>query len=327
MRERNRVTKCRAVCLCVLASMLSLAEEARTEDTCQDPAVVLRVEHHGQEGRKIRTVLLSESQPFRICIENTDPSRFDYLLYGVVPLKEPPPQLKATDGTTLQLSASLLPPKESPARVHSATFRGYVLEIAQKAGAPPVPATCLSQGGNPQTPCNLKDLTVVLEVPESSWEVEGGGAFTVSTLTDPKFYLVPQGQANRVQEDTEARDQAKLGIAAFAHLHHRRFPKWDILSFGLGVNDAGRTSYFFGTGLRLGGKVTVLGGAVLGQVDRLPTGVNTTDPVSDANVLSSLGRRTAWGGFFAVTFSFVGNALDELKKPFAPPPSPPPPSN
>jgi hypothetical protein len=88
------------------------------------------------------------------------------------------------------------------------------------------------------------------------------------------------------------------------------------MSFGLGLNQTGRGTYYTGLSLRLGSKAAITGGAAWGHVERLPTGVTTTAPVTDPNVLTNLPTQLTGKAFIAFSYGFLGSR-DQLSKPFA----------
>jgi hypothetical protein len=153
----------------------------------------------------------------------------------------------------------------------------------------------------------------------SPWAFEFAGGATISEIVDPMF-----GVANGVVfRDLAAEDDRKLGLGAFVHVSHlRTSQRWAPLSFGVGSTSDNELNFFLGTSARFGvtGRMTgyVTYGVNWGRVSRLPTGQAIgAAPISE-NALSNLGKRTDTGAFLAVTFSFLGDAEQTLRKPFVP---------
>lgn len=293
---------------CVAIPVLFWASVACAADECSDKDVLLHFVHEGAKDRSLTTLELTDRQAFRICVDKTYPAAFDYHVHDVSVLADDSGRRAAPrDGT---LASTMVPPAAEPPKVHDIRYRGYILEVRRKAGAA-CPGDCEK----------LKEVTLIIDVPDSPWRLETAGAFTVSTLTDPRFYATAAAGTTTVLEDTAAEDDVRLGVAAFAHVRHRKLEPWNLLSFGLGVDDAANTVYYLGTGVRFGDKASLVVGGVLGPVDRLPVGVKLGGPIVDAGLLTDLPKRTSWGWFVAFSFGFVGGG-DALKKPFAPTPAP-----
>lgn len=309
LRSQLGVSVCHGRGFSLAIPFLFLGSLSYAAHECSDKDVLLHFVHEGAKQRSLTTVELDDRQAFRICVDKTYPAAFDYLLHDVSALAaESAPRTAATGS----LSSTLVPPATEPPKAHDIRFRGYILEIRRKTGAA-CPGDCEK----------LKDATLVIEVPDSPWQLETAGAFTASTLTNPRFYTTVEAGTTKLLQDEDAEDAARLGLAAFAHVRHRKLAAWNLLSFGLGVNDAGSTAYYFGTGVRLGSKASIVGGGVLGTVDRLPAGVRVGGTVMDPASLANLPKKTSLGWFVAFSFGFVGGG-DALKKPFAPTPAPSP---
>jgi hypothetical protein len=300
---RMRVT---TVVAAVFLVATGYPQQAAGQGECaENPAErIVHFTHQGAKETSIVSEELAPGQAFRVCVRRTDPAAFEYLLFDVARSDDPIDRLAAR-----ALSSVLVPEASQPAKVHDQRWRGYVLEVRRKAIGP-CEGDCQS----------LQPVRLVIEVATSSWSVETSGAFTVSSLVDPQFYTVTGDGGSIVYEDKNAEDAARPGIAAFAAIHHRRFERWNPLAFGIGIETSGRTSYYLGSGLRFGNRAGVTAGAVLGTVQRLPTGITPGGPISDPALLGSLPTQTRWGWFVAFSFGFTGPGLDALKKPFAPTP-------
>lgn len=190
--------------------------------------------------------------------------------------------------------------------VHEATNSGYIVNLTrQQQGPITVPF------GGFQVP--VRDVTLVISVPESSWDYELAGAFTLSDLTDPAFGLemrdVEGEQKPFVIRDEGAEDDVNPGAGAFIHVFHRRLRPL-ALTFGLGVSEQTAPTYYTGLSWRWGGKGAFTAGYAWGAVDRLPSGTRFDTPV-DAGLLGNLQQRLEGAWFFGVSYPFLdtGNKL------------------
>jgi hypothetical protein len=246
------------------------------------------------------TLRLSDREKFDVVIESTCPTAFDYVVSGIY---RAPDKIDSDKKVVPTLETKILEV------AHDAKFGGYLVEIRKKDTVDDVVAQCGVE---------LDSRTLIISTPEITWDLSLSGAFTVTSLTNPVFFLRPHPDDptnQQVQEDPEKRDFAALGIAAFVHLYHHRVP-WLAGSFGLGIREGSNTEYLLGGGHRFNDKATLNAGLALGPVTRLPAGVNTTDPVTDPNVLNDLPTRVRRGWFVAISYSFL-NVGDRFQKPFA----------
>ena len=171
----------------------------------------------------------------------------------------------------------------------------------------------------------LHDVTITIAVLEWGWQYEFAGGFTTSKLTDPEYGSMPcehDAAQQCVFRDGDKESDARLGFAGFVHMSHSKSPN-AALSFGLGINDSTGVSFFLGPSWRLGGKAFVTLGVNLGQIERLPTGVEVGKPISDPNLLNNPGSRTGAAAFLGFSYTFIGGTKDALEKPFQTPPAAP----
>ncbi len=117
--------------------------------------------------------------------------------------------------------------------------------------------------------------------------------------------------------DRDAEDDQALGFAGFIHMNHRRWKNWAPLSFGLGIGEESKLSFFLGTSWELYDKAYLTGGWNWASVDRLPSGQQLNQPLTDPNALSNLDSRIDSDFFIAVSYTFLGDRAP-FKKPFAP---------
>ncbi|WP_420637183.1 hypothetical protein [Candidatus Palauibacter sp.] len=265
---------------CPLSTTAVLAQQTITFD-------------HARDSDRTYTLNLKDREQFTIQIENTCESMFTYEIRSLEP--EPPVAGLMPLLTTKELSVT-----------HDDIYGGYVVLLTR----------------NGETECEggkaLQDRVLTIYVRSSSWALAFGGGFTVRSLTDPAYALQPHPSvtdARRIIAEPDKRDDFSLGVATLAHVYHTRRP-WLAVTFGLGIQEPAKTEYYLGPSIRLGDKMTVSLGVVLGAESRLPAGVNMSQPVFDDNILSDLPRKSSCGWFLALSYSFL-QAVDQLKKPFA----------
>ena len=244
------------------------------------------------------TIGVGDNEAFTVAINQTCPAVFDY---AIEKIERRPPE----DALTQKAGGAVPLQTHNLTIVHEEKYSGYVVSIVRKSNQ----VEC--QGSD-----KLADRVIVINTP-GSWDLSFSGGFTMTSLRNRSFYLRPHpsdAAKKQVQEDLEASDDVNLGIATFVHLYHHRMP---LLAgtFGLGIRDGNKTEYFLGGGLRFNNKATLNAGLVLGPVLRLPNGVNTTDPITDDNILNNLPTRVQKGFFVGISYSFI-NVSDKLKTPF-----------
>jgi hypothetical protein len=211
-----------------------------------------------------------------------------------------------------ELPTRAVPPGECVAAAkemtwkHEKKYGGYLLMIT-------APAPVSVQKGD--TVKQLDSVVLVVHVQDTGWALEVGGGFTVDGLVDPRFALEAHDGAQYVVRTEDTDDAARLGLATFVHAFHHKVPQL-ALSFGLGLSEASRATYYTGLSLRLSSKAALTGGVAWGKVERLPAGVTSTVPVTDPNILNDLPTRVSAKAFFALSYGFLGTA-DRLSKPFA----------
>jgi hypothetical protein len=282
-----------------LTSTLLAADSAAT--AAATPAAVT-FDHLKDGPYKAYSISSAQYRPIVIQILNTYPAGFDYEITGI-PIKA----AEATGG----VSMSQLTMKELT-QVHDPKYGGYVVHITPKAGAITVTDAPAKQNV-------LDSATLVISVTTLQWDIAMAGAFTVSGLRDHVYSLQTRtvdGKSEQyVAEDTSKEDRSRLGTGAFIHVYHSALP-WLGGTFGLGINDASRTTYFAGPSIRFGDKAALSFGVAAGSVNRLPGGISVGKTVTDGNVLSNLGNRINYNYFVAFSFSFL-DARGFLEKPFA----------
>jgi len=260
---------------------------------------------------------------FRVKVLETCSGDFTYSYSGIEPDK-PRAESKRVDDKCIATG------KESLVIPHEARYRGYLVEIAPKAGvnwlAPSKDSTC-DVASSPCKRAKTLLLTVTVDSPGWTYELSGGGV--ISQLTNPVFSLETRpvegdegGEQMFVVRDLEAEDDNALGFAGFVHVFHPKLPQL-AGTFGLGLNEGNdELSFFIGPSWRLGGKGYLTAGWNWGPVERLPNGLSFEKPVTDTNLLSNLPKRTDGKFFFGFSFSFLSPGRDFFKKPFASPPEP-----
>lgn len=288
------------VCACLIAMALSLPA-ASAGDT-----PIVKYDHLNDGSAKSYLIQVAPNKPFVIEIDNTDPERYRYDVAGVP--RVPPKGGAAPDEKT----KSALQTKQIT-QVFDPKYGGYIVTIAPTG----TPTTVTDAGGGPK---QLPTATLIITVEQLQWDTQMSGAFTVSGLRDRVYSIETATENNQqvhyVREDRSAEDRSRLGTGAFIHVFHTRLP-WLGGTFGIGINDTSRTTYFAGPAFRFGDKAAVTVGLAAGSVSRLPAGVTVNTPVADANVINNLGSRVAYNWFVGFSFSFL-SARSALEKPFAP---------
>lgn len=297
---------CRFWCLVVLGIWLQLtgaASGAEVGDRQRERSQGVVFDHLAGRFQTEPFLRLRDGEVFFVVIENTSPAHFIYEVKGQekeVPSNE---RLEADDPNKSLVAVTL------PVR-HESRFGGYIVRITSKTGAPVAAADKR----------NLEIFELEVPVDTLEWDYEFAGAFTVSDLTDPTYSLqareVDDEEQMFIIRDRDAEDKTKLGIGAFTHLFHTRFPAV-ALSFGLGINEDNKTTYFVGPSWRWGGKGALTAGVTFGSVARLPAGARENERATNTNILNELGSRTANRFFLSFSYSFLGNIRDRFEKPFA----------
>jgi hypothetical protein len=191
---------------------------------------------------------------------------------------------------------------------HEKEYGGYIVQITPVA--------------NPNDACkksSLKGASLMIFVETSDIEVAFGGGFTVSSLTD-KVYAArtdPNTGNDVVVRDQAAEDDFALGVAALIHVYGNTWPKWvPAISFGLGVSESSTASYYIGPFWRIGKQAFIGGGIVFGSVDRLPSGVQEGDVITDPNLLARTDSKIDSAAFFGLSYTFLGGGQQAFQKPF-----------
>jgi len=246
---------------------------------------------------------LRNGETFQILIKQTCESAFTYDIRGFLRATSAAPV-----GPVVNAGGPPLADKVIPV-IHDSKYGGYILTIAPSEH----PIVCSGEGAD-----KLRARTLIISTPLVDWDLSFSGGFTVSNLVSPVYSLQPHPTAAgkmQVKESSDQEDAVKLGFASFVHIYHTRHPSIAPM-FGLGIREDNKTEFFLGLGYRFSDSASLNGGIAWGPVSRLPNGVNTTDPVSDNNVLTNLPTRTAKGVFVAISYSFL-HVRDRLEKPFA----------
>lgn len=259
-----------------------------------------------------RSVKIGDGKTITVRIKNTCPNEFNYSITEVLAEAPAQPPSAAKGG-------GCKPEDKVITIVHDKRYGGYLIGIEKKDPNKIVE----TKNGNV-----LKNLQLVISVETAAWNIDTYGGFTVSGLTNPRFAIEMRDfsmtdsatgmttteQKPFVIRDTGAEDDVNLGIAAFAHIYHRRMKPF-ALTFGLGISEENDTTYYTGLSWRFGARGALTLGYAWGEVDRLPAGTKFDQPVA-ADLLSSLDSKIKGDFFFSYSFSFI-DARDRLKKPFA----------
>ena len=276
------------------ASDLSRAEAVECSKAADLGRVIYTLDHPTLTPSPSR-VVLRDGERFTVKVARTFPQLFVYKLYRQ---RRPPDKAGPESGDTTDVCLT---------DHHEKQFGGYTLVIQTASGQPVT--------GYPA------EVVVNIPVETHEWKYEFAGAFVGNRLRDHVYYASKEAQADGTTADIvreladEERDWAKLGTAAFVHTTP---PSWPVsLSFGLGIADGNKPTYFLGPGLRLGDQGFLSAGIAVGAVNRLPANLKIGDPLTDSNALTALRPRNTPAAFVALAFSFL-SAKDRLVKPFAP---------
>jgi hypothetical protein len=266
--------------------------------------------NHANPAWLIYTIEVSDRETITILIKNTLPDHFSYEVAGL-----PVSTSESLTRTTFRINnvdTPMVTDKTIPL-IHDKRYGGYIVRIKSNTGNA-VKATI-----DGKTQIELKDQTFVIAVKENQWNIDFAGAFTINSLTDPVFYLQSKdenGESTQVVvEDSKAQDSVRLGVGAFIHLYHDRLP-YLAASFGLGVNQGNRVTYYLGPSWRFSGKAALTTGVALGSINRLPAGVTTGSLIADPNALNNLPTRIDEGWFFSISYGFLGSK-EPFQKPIA----------
>jgi hypothetical protein len=245
-----------------------------------------------------------------LMILDTCPGQFTFKVEGI---ERAPDELGPRS-----LDACAAAPKELR-WTHESRYGGYLVMIAA-----PGPVAVKKEGAEPPVK-ELNSVVLVVHVRDTGWALEVGGGFTVDGLVSPRYAFETRTEngvpATFVTRDEAADDAATLGLATFVHAFHHKVPVL-ALSFGLGLSESSRATYYTGLSVRLSSKAALTGGLAWGNVDRLPPGVTSQTPVTDRNILNDLPTRVGVKPFIAFSYGFLGSK-DRLAKPFAgTPPAP-----
>jgi hypothetical protein len=231
---------------------------------------------------------------------NTCPAQFEFKVEGI---ERAPEEARTRD---LECTAA----NKEVRWTHHGKYGGYLLMITAPG---PVAVT---KGSETRA---LTSVVLVIHVRATGWALDVGGGFTVDGLVSPRYALQTRsaegGDATFVVRDADSDDAANLGLATFIHAYHHKVPAL-ALSFGLGLGESSRATYFTGISIRLSGKAALTGGVAWGHVDRLPAGVTLATPVTNQNILSDLPTRVGAKPFVALSYGFLGSR-EGLGKPFA----------
>ena len=230
---------------------------------------------------------------------NTDTSCFDY--NGA-----PKPPVVAGAMDTSQFEITLVQQRKSS---------GYTMDVTQKKNPP---ANCAAVFAT------LSPRSWSTDVDVLGWELSFSGAFTIDGLSD-RAYFLEDGTSNEVpgfivtrSEDAESETNQRL--AFLIHLYNSRWERhrsvtWAPITFGMSIDD--NTRYLVGTSLKIGDKLFVTAGGVIGKIKVLPTGLSEGDFTTDQNALGTLGTKSETSWFLALSYSFLGtNAKDQFSSLF-----------
>jgi hypothetical protein len=257
-------------------------------------------DHANENSDRIYFRRMDDGQQFSICISNTYTAEFTYKIAGIVAPTPPPAPFKLE-------GVGKIPDSTRLTHQHESRYGGYIIRIRNKALAD---STAVSVNG---VDIVLHDVDLIVYVDQRRWALDFSGGFTAGFVTDPIFEIKRNDDPNdpntlKVVEKEDAKDLARLGLAAFIHVRHKRFVPWLAGTFGIGMNESNRTTYYLGLSLRASDLASLTFGGTLTSVNRLPNGIGPGDSVTDANALSNLPTRIKGGFFLGASFKFLGTS-------------------
>lgn len=298
-----------AIVMSLSLPVTPVAAQGRSDPACNDksaPNPHVKFRHLTDRGDRYYVISVRPGDTIVVCIDETALDHFTYAIAGVT---------KGSDAATQSVNVekgSLRTRRLT--RPHDEQFGGYLVSIRRMVPAPVVVTENGAKIGE------LDDVTLMIAVTSEQFNFEFAGAFTINNLADPQYALesrMVDGQTKTfVVGDESAEDSARLGLGAFVHVFHHRLP-WLAATFGIGIAESNRTSYFAGPSLRLGKAMAITAGPVWGSVKRLPSGVRVDSEVRNENALNDLPMQVKRGWFFGVSYSFL-QARQGIEKPFAP---------
>ena len=276
-------------------------------------------DHYNTNANETHSIKVSQGQFFEVRISNTcGKSEVKIESFGVKAAAPSRGAGAAAPGGCLANQPRTL---QIP---HLPQFGGYVVRISpanptvrfMKSNA----GSNCTAAGTPADCKPLKEVMLFISTGKRGFDWELSGAFTISDLTDKVFSLregaVDGESVMLVERDAQAEDDYRLGFAGLINVFHHRHPLF-AGSFGLGINENSDVSFFIGPSWRLGGSAFLTAGWNWGPVTRLPSGTREGDPVTDANLLADLPKKTDSAFFVAVSYSFLSPGEGLFKKPFA----------
>jgi len=171
----------------------------------------------------------------------------------------------------------------------------------------------------------LADSSILISVEHTGWTYGIAGAFTGSHVTNHEFAIVPN-DSTPATDDTivirnkDGEDSVALGAAAMIHLYNPDLSGWIsnwAISFGLGISEGNKVSYFLGPSYRFGKQAFMTIGVNIGSIDTLPAGQRVGVAPETENVLNNLGSKTEGGLFLSISYSFLNPGEGAFKGPFA----------
>ena len=273
--------------------------------TTADASLIVEVDHQSGSVQYLGSTEVRKNERFQIVVKNTNVDCF-YFNQTVVSDSSDPEEAAVADTVRFTI----------PHDGETDTYR----------------ITAALQPGKTETACGLKARSWDISVTTSGWKLGSSGMVTFYDFTNPVYFLAPSTQDLNgmsvdgfiVSEDTAARDDFSAGAAVTAHLFHSRKGSilntdvyWAPLSFGVAVANNDQANYYLGTSLKFGDKWYLTLGSVFGNKDRLPSGTQLGDFVTDANAIATLGSKNSTAVFFGISVGIGDIDLSPLTKPFS----------
>lgn len=233
-------------------------------------------------------ISLRKGDSVEITVTNTFPTCFTYNAVATTVDKAEEGAIKPQNVTLTRLTHQGAP--------------GYSVTISKKEDAS---GRCDS--------IELENVSVTVPAYTFAWRVGFSGAFVLSGLTDPVFFLEagenPEGgDGFFVRRNTSAEDSTSRSLAFMAHLYHdnlflmKNGLQWAPLSFGIGSDN--NTTYLLGTSLKFGDSLVLTAGGIFGDTERLPGSISQGDFTSNANAIDQLGNSSDEALFLSLSYQF-----------------------
>lgn len=173
-----------------------------------------------------------------------------------------------------------------------------------------------TSAAGPRTP-KVYYLTVLTE--SSPWNLQFGGGFAFSSLTNHKYTLAPgTGTGNYVvARNKGSEDDVAVGLAGFLHVAYGPCEgKYGCVagSLGIGTDSSAGISLYPGV-TWLFKEYALTFGVEVAETKALPGSLKEGDTTTDANALNTLDKKLDTGFFIALSYKFLGGNVESQVTP------------